>query len=145
MMDRLTMEHTGAEWQLEEDATTADLHDYWSWIYSDVDFLGAVPTYTLIRDPLRRLFHSVGSIEVVGCGWSCPDDSEILEEEVQGLRDCIEEQRVLLDRIRSDQWRLTTWVVDRITQLMHQNGLGFSRFDGSIIGSSPQAYQRRVR
>ncbi|GJY05771.1 hypothetical protein Tco_0371711 [Tanacetum coccineum] len=34
-----------------------DLRDYWTEISSDRDFLGASPSYTYIRDPVRRLCH----------------------------------------------------------------------------------------
>ncbi|GJY21263.1 hypothetical protein Tco_0393829 [Tanacetum coccineum] len=44
---------------------------------------------------------------------------------------------ILLERMSSDQDRLSTWVVDRITQLMHQSGLAFPRFDERLVGSFP--------
>ncbi|GJW20403.1 hypothetical protein Tco_0031025 [Tanacetum coccineum] len=66
-----------------------------------------------------------------------------LEEEVHGLRDSIREQHVLLERMSINQERLSTWVVDRITQLMHQSGLAFLRFDGRLVGCSPLSYKRR--
>ncbi|GJU94197.1 hypothetical protein Tco_1318953, partial [Tanacetum coccineum] len=34
-----------------------DLHDYWRDISTDGDFLGPPPSYTLIRDPVLRLYH----------------------------------------------------------------------------------------
>ncbi|GKF75966.1 hypothetical protein Tco_0225410, partial [Tanacetum coccineum] len=44
----------GAYWtdSLREIASKADLHDYWSRIASDGDFLGAFLSYTSIKDPL---------------------------------------------------------------------------------------------
>ncbi|GKC25375.1 hypothetical protein Tco_1027525, partial [Tanacetum coccineum] len=36
-----------------------DLSDYWIGISSDKDFLRAAPSYTYIRDPLRRLWHKL--------------------------------------------------------------------------------------
>ncbi|GJX72573.1 hypothetical protein Tco_0309744 [Tanacetum coccineum] len=44
---------------------------------------------------------------------------------------------ILLERMSSDQDRLSTWVVDCITQLMHQSGLAFPRFDERLVGSFP--------
>ncbi|GJZ19956.1 reverse transcriptase domain-containing protein [Tanacetum coccineum] len=36
-----------------------DLHDYWRDILTDEDFLGPLPSYTLIRDPILRLCHQM--------------------------------------------------------------------------------------
>ncbi|GJZ15846.1 hypothetical protein Tco_0551523 [Tanacetum coccineum] len=36
-----------------------DLHDYWRVISTDGDLLGPPPSYTLIRDPVLRLFHQM--------------------------------------------------------------------------------------
>nr|GEU88034.1 hypothetical protein [Tanacetum cinerariifolium] len=44
---------------LREIASKADLCDYNTGISSTGDFLSAVPSYTLIREPLRRLCHSL--------------------------------------------------------------------------------------
>nr|GEW52220.1 hypothetical protein [Tanacetum cinerariifolium] len=66
-----------------------------------------------------------------------------LEEEVHGLCDSIEEQRILLERMSSNHERFYTWVVDHITQLIHQNGLAFPRFNGRLVGSSNLSYKRR--
>ncbi|GKB47957.1 hypothetical protein Tco_0898710, partial [Tanacetum coccineum] len=43
-----------------------DLRAYWTVISSDGDFLGVVPSYTLIRDPLRRLCHRLISFSISG-------------------------------------------------------------------------------
>ncbi|GJS69133.1 hypothetical protein Tco_0701974 [Tanacetum coccineum] len=59
-----------------------------------------------------------------------------LEEEVYRLRESLGEQRVLLERMSSDQARFSSWMFDRMTQLMGQSGLRHPRFDGSILGSS---------
>ncbi|GKB80221.1 hypothetical protein Tco_0947116 [Tanacetum coccineum] len=45
-----------------------DLRDYWTHISSDRDFLGASPSYTFIRDPLRRLYHRLISYSISGKG-----------------------------------------------------------------------------
>ncbi|GJV80934.1 hypothetical protein Tco_1516804 [Tanacetum coccineum] len=44
---------------LREIASKADLRDYWTRISSAGDFLSTFPSYTLIREPLRRLCHSM--------------------------------------------------------------------------------------
>ncbi|GKB59413.1 hypothetical protein Tco_0915599 [Tanacetum coccineum] len=60
--------HTGEEieslifaryWSESERMITekGDLRDYWRDISTDGDFLGPPPSYTLIRDPVLRLFH----------------------------------------------------------------------------------------
>ncbi|GJS05255.1 hypothetical protein Tco_0321763, partial [Tanacetum coccineum] len=45
-----------------------DLRDYWTQISSDRDFLGAAPSYTFIRDPVRRLYHRLISYSISGKG-----------------------------------------------------------------------------
>ncbi|GJY45923.1 hypothetical protein Tco_0434986 [Tanacetum coccineum] len=42
-------------------ASKADLRDYWTGIYSLGDFLTTVPSYTAIKDPLRRLGRKQGA------------------------------------------------------------------------------------
>ncbi|GKB44625.1 hypothetical protein Tco_0889567, partial [Tanacetum coccineum] len=51
-----------------EIATKADLSDYLSRITSDGDFLGAVPSYTSIWDPLRRPCHRLITFSISGRG-----------------------------------------------------------------------------
>ncbi|GJV97456.1 hypothetical protein Tco_1549033 [Tanacetum coccineum] len=43
-----------------------DLHDYWRDILTDGDFLGPPPSYTLIRDPVLRLYHRMMSHSIAG-------------------------------------------------------------------------------
>ncbi|GJS72938.1 hypothetical protein Tco_0705779 [Tanacetum coccineum] len=43
-----------------------DLHDYWRDISTPVDFLGPPPSYTLIRDPVLRLYHRMIAHNIVG-------------------------------------------------------------------------------
>ncbi|GJV38793.1 hypothetical protein Tco_1417233 [Tanacetum coccineum] len=45
-----------------------DLSDYWIEISSDGDFLRVAPSYTYIRDPLRRLCHRLISYNIFGRG-----------------------------------------------------------------------------
>ncbi|GKD46334.1 hypothetical protein Tco_1270979, partial [Tanacetum coccineum] len=45
-----------------------DLRDYWTEILSDMDFLGATPSYIYIKDPVRRLCHSLISYSISGRG-----------------------------------------------------------------------------
>ncbi|GKA09115.1 hypothetical protein Tco_0688446, partial [Tanacetum coccineum] len=56
----------GAYWtdSLRKIATKVGLRDYWSMIPSDGDFLGAVPSYTSIGDPLRRLCHQLIAFDI---------------------------------------------------------------------------------
>ncbi|GJY29684.1 hypothetical protein Tco_0405451, partial [Tanacetum coccineum] len=55
-----------------------DLHDYWRSISSDGDFLGPPPSYTLIRDPVLRLFHRMMAHSIAG-------RSQALEKILGGL------------------------------------------------------------
>ncbi|GJR50424.1 hypothetical protein Tco_1400945 [Tanacetum coccineum] len=68
-----------------------------------------------------------------------------LEEEVQGLRDSIMEQRVVMERLSSNFISFSTWMITRMTYLMDQSGLGYLRFDGSIDGTAHVPYQRRTQ
>ncbi|GJT57034.1 hypothetical protein Tco_0992088 [Tanacetum coccineum] len=43
-----------------------DLHDYWRDISTYGDFLGPPPFYTLIRDPVLRLFHRMMAHSIAG-------------------------------------------------------------------------------
>ncbi|GKB01690.1 hypothetical protein Tco_0829734, partial [Tanacetum coccineum] len=43
-----------------------DLHDYWRGIYTDGDFLGPSPSYTLIRDSVLRLCHRMMAHSIAG-------------------------------------------------------------------------------
>ncbi|GKA05196.1 hypothetical protein Tco_0684316 [Tanacetum coccineum] len=53
---------------LREIATKADVSGYWSRIASDGNFLEMVPSYTSIRDPLRRLCHKMIAVSISGRG-----------------------------------------------------------------------------
>nr|GEV88849.1 hypothetical protein [Tanacetum cinerariifolium] len=53
---------------LREIATKADLSGCWSRISFDEDFLEMVPSYTSIRDPLRRLYHRLITVSISGTG-----------------------------------------------------------------------------
>ncbi|GKC17649.1 hypothetical protein Tco_1014431, partial [Tanacetum coccineum] len=43
-----------------------DLHDYWRDISTNGDFLGPPPSYTLIRDPILRLYHRMMTHSISG-------------------------------------------------------------------------------
>ncbi|GKG50204.1 hypothetical protein Tco_0521304, partial [Tanacetum coccineum] len=45
-----------------------DLSDYWVEISSGRDFLRGAPSYTYIRDPVRRLYHRLISYNISGRG-----------------------------------------------------------------------------
>nr|GEY89788.1 hypothetical protein [Tanacetum cinerariifolium] len=68
-----------------------------------------------------------------------------LEEKVRRVRESLDEQQVLLERMSSEKSRLSAWVVGSITQLLNQSGESYVRFDGSIMGTSHASYQRRTR
>ncbi|GJZ63572.1 hypothetical protein Tco_0619993 [Tanacetum coccineum] len=71
--------HTGEEieslifaryWSESERMITekGDLRDYWRDISTDGDFLGPPPSYTLIRDPVLRLFHRMMAHSIADVG-----------------------------------------------------------------------------
>ncbi|GJX84791.1 hypothetical protein Tco_0335565 [Tanacetum coccineum] len=45
-----------------------DLRDYWMEISFDRDFLGPIPSYVLIRDPIRRLCYRMIAYSILGRG-----------------------------------------------------------------------------
>ncbi|GKD94328.1 hypothetical protein Tco_1374165, partial [Tanacetum coccineum] len=49
-------------------ASKAELADYWVRISLSGDFLGSAPSYTLIREPLRRLCHRLIAFTISGKG-----------------------------------------------------------------------------
>ncbi|GKC85046.1 hypothetical protein Tco_1140763 [Tanacetum coccineum] len=51
---------------LREITSKANLHDYWSRIAFDGGFLSTFPSYTYIRDPLRRLCHRLIAFSISG-------------------------------------------------------------------------------
>ncbi|GKF46562.1 hypothetical protein Tco_0136364 [Tanacetum coccineum] len=63
-----------------------------------------------------------------------------LEEEFHGLRESLKEQRVVLDAMTRDFFRLTTWTVGRLSQLLDASGITYMRYDDNQI-----PYQRRTR
>nr|GEW71843.1 hypothetical protein [Tanacetum cinerariifolium] len=66
--EEMASERFGAYWagSLRESATKADLRDYWTEISSTSDFMTGVPSYTAIRDPLRRLCHCLIAFNISG-------------------------------------------------------------------------------
>ncbi|GKA15825.1 hypothetical protein Tco_0695572 [Tanacetum coccineum] len=53
---------------LRDIASKGDLRDYWTKISSSGDFLTSVPSYTQIREPLRRLCHRLIALSIAGRG-----------------------------------------------------------------------------
>nr|GEV31228.1 putative reverse transcriptase domain-containing protein [Tanacetum cinerariifolium] len=51
-------------------ASKADLRDYWIGISSSGDFLTRVPSYTAIREPLKRLCHRLIAVTITRRGWA---------------------------------------------------------------------------
>ncbi|GJX33652.1 hypothetical protein Tco_0243507 [Tanacetum coccineum] len=151
---------------LREIATKADLRDYWSRIASDGDFLGAVPLYTSIRGPLRRLCHRLITFSISGRGQA---PKKVTATDLFYLKtlwaDYHEgpEERVLGDPapVEAPQAPPTTHALSTMPQRMarleeevHElrrsivglrGGRSYQAFDGSFIGSSHMPYQRRTR
>ncbi|GJS32675.1 hypothetical protein Tco_0531057 [Tanacetum coccineum] len=63
-----------------------------------------------------------------------------LEEEVHGLRKSFGEQREILDTISRDFSRFTTWMVDRLSQLLDASGMSYTSY-----GAYQIPYHRRTR
>ncbi|GJT09320.1 hypothetical protein Tco_0856362 [Tanacetum coccineum] len=63
-----------------------------------------------------------------------------LEEEVHGLRESLGDQRAVLDAMNRDFYRLTTWTVGRLSQLLDASGMTYTSYSDYQI-----PYQRRTR
>nr|GEV69286.1 hypothetical protein [Tanacetum cinerariifolium] len=144
-------------------ASKNELVDYWTWISSNGDFLGATPSYNLIREPLRRLFHRLIMFAIASRGHK---PKKVTTTDLFYLRSMDEEmvvnvpylhahylfrfasrrkrgaqmyegkQRELLERMSNDQARFSTWMVGRMTKLIEQSGMRYVRFDGTNIRDS---------
>nr|GEW34196.1 hypothetical protein [Tanacetum cinerariifolium] len=68
-----------------------------------------------------------------------------LEEEVHGLHKDVRSLSGLEKRSMTDEGRFSTWMISCMAQLMDASGLTYQTFDGTFQGSSPAAFQRRVR
>ncbi|GJY89472.1 hypothetical protein Tco_0504668 [Tanacetum coccineum] len=71
MTKRLRMQHKGDDGEeagLRVTASKAELVDYWTRISSGGDFMCLTPSYTLIREPLRRLCHKLIAFTVSSKG-----------------------------------------------------------------------------
>ncbi|GKE09870.1 hypothetical protein Tco_1413421 [Tanacetum coccineum] len=79
---RMLMKHKDAQGQSVESgrqiSNKGDLSAYWREIYSEGDFLGTPPSYTLIRDPMLRLCYRLITCSIVG-------RSQALEKVFEGL------------------------------------------------------------
>ncbi|GJV01721.1 hypothetical protein Tco_1335290, partial [Tanacetum coccineum] len=54
-----------------------DLRDYWLEISSNKYFLGPAPSYVLIRDPVRRLYHMMIAYSISGRGHALEKVTEV--------------------------------------------------------------------
>nr|GEZ39370.1 hypothetical protein [Tanacetum cinerariifolium] len=63
-----------------------------------------------------------------------------LEEDVHGMREELQGQRVVLDNMARDFYRFTTWIVTSLAQLMNRTGVPYVRYSKSQV-----EYQRRTR
>nr|GFA97477.1 hypothetical protein [Tanacetum cinerariifolium] len=140
-----------------------DMRDYWIGISSAKDFLGTVPSYTFIRDPMLRGM-DVGSVNVLyllarylrlfalgrkqgamisrGCsyGLSLMTLGYRLEEEVHGMREALLGQRAVLDRIARDFSSFSTWTVISLARMIDRAGVPYTRYL-----ESPVEYERCTR
>ncbi|GKE55237.1 hypothetical protein Tco_1494422 [Tanacetum coccineum] len=136
-----------------------DLSDYWVGISSDRDFLRCAPSYTYIRDPVRRLCHRLISYNISGrgqalemspppppaAGRTMPQRLRRLEEEMQGLHQDVRSLCGLIERSLADQGRFSTWMISYMTQLMEASGRTYQAFDRTFRGSSPTVFERHTR
>nr|GEV58394.1 putative reverse transcriptase domain-containing protein [Tanacetum cinerariifolium] len=137
-------------------ASKDELVDYWTWISSNGDFLGTTPSYTLIREPLRRLFHRLimlpSLVGVINLRREEAGSSDVwrslyymtgcYELGRDGSTEAVGEQHELLERISNDQARFSTRMVGRMTKLIEQSGMRYVRFDGTNIRDSQLEYNR---
>ncbi|GJX52492.1 hypothetical protein Tco_0280861 [Tanacetum coccineum] len=63
-----------------------------------------------------------------------------LEEEVHGMRESFQGQRVVLDSMSCDFSKFTTWTVTSLARLMDRAAVPYTRYS-----ESPVEYQRRTR
>nr|GEW05589.1 hypothetical protein [Tanacetum cinerariifolium] len=119
---------------LRERATKADLSGYWSRIAFDGNFLEMVPSYTSIKDPLRRLCHRLITANISGRG-KAPE-----KEEIHGVRESLGEQCAVLDVMSRDFSRFTTWTIGHLSQLLDESGMTYTSY-----GDYQILYQRCTR
>ncbi|GKA04330.1 hypothetical protein Tco_0677111 [Tanacetum coccineum] len=149
------------------------LHDYWRDISTDGDFLGPPPSYTLIRDLVLRLCHRMMAHSIADRSQApkkvalrperqpddaagapeAAEDAPVDDEGGQAVPAPIQapqpppplDLRGLVERSMTDQGRFSTWMISCMAQLMDASGLTYQAFDGTFRGSSPAAFQRRIR
>ncbi|GJV54401.1 hypothetical protein Tco_1450142 [Tanacetum coccineum] len=63
-----------------------------------------------------------------------------LEEELHGMREALQGQRVVLNSMARDFSRFTTWTVTSLVRLMDRAGVPYTRYS-----ESPVEYQRRTK
>ncbi|GKA42229.1 hypothetical protein Tco_0734889, partial [Tanacetum coccineum] len=78
-------------------------------------------------------------------GRTMPQRLGRLEEEIQGLRRDVRSLRGLVEKLMTDQGRVSTWMISCMTQLMEASRQTYQAFDGTFRGSSPAVFERRTR
>nr|GFB08193.1 hypothetical protein [Tanacetum cinerariifolium] len=81
----------------------------------------------------------------ITAGRNMPQRLEILEEEIQGLRQDVRSLRGLMVRSMTIQGRFSTWMVSCMTQLMEASGRTYEAFDGTFRGCFPTVFERRTQ
>ncbi|GJV97604.1 hypothetical protein Tco_1549181 [Tanacetum coccineum] len=136
-----------------------DLSDYWVEISSSKDFLRGAPSYTYIRDPVRRLCHMLISYNISGRGQApkkkvvaagaleAVEDAHVVDEGAQANPAPVDVKslRGLVKRSMTDQGRVSTWMISYMMQLMEASGQTYQAFDGTFLGSSPIVFERHTR
>nr|GEV11425.1 hypothetical protein [Tanacetum cinerariifolium] len=70
---------------------------------------------------------------------------ERVEEEVHDLRHDVVGLRGFFESFTTKQYRVSTWMISCMTQLMDACGKTYQPFDNTLIGSSWLSFQRHVR
>ncbi|GKG06580.1 hypothetical protein Tco_0329549, partial [Tanacetum coccineum] len=78
-------------------------------------------------------------------GRTMPQRFGRLKEEIQGLHQDVGSLRGLVERLMTDQGRLSTWMISCMTQLIEASRRTYQAFDGTFRGSYQEVFERRTR
>ncbi|GJU41004.1 hypothetical protein Tco_1193961 [Tanacetum coccineum] len=77
--------------------------------------------------------------------WTISKKIERIEEEMCDLRHDVVGLRGVIESFTTEQSRVSTWLINCMTQLMDASSHPYQAFDSTLVGSSRIPYQRRVK
>ncbi|GJS67178.1 hypothetical protein Tco_0681742 [Tanacetum coccineum] len=98
-----------------------------------------------LQGPERQQAATTGAHETDEGGPAAEERIERLEEEVHNLRRDVVGLRGDVTNFTIEQFRVPTWLISCMTQLMDANGQTYQPFDSTLICSSGLSFRRRVR